>query len=142
MTALDVSREPGIIQRFIWLVGVATLACLLMSGAWQVLYADRVLGLIALALGSMLLFGVLKRKVYAYQSLSIGYLLSAIGLMAFHWHPPPEGEGQWLSSAEFAITLVALAALFVGNAWLASNFHARNRANRRAIKGGVSDHGH
>ena len=142
MTAVDVSWNPGITHRFIRLADVATVACVWMSGAWQLLYADRVLGLMVLALGAMLLMGVLRRKVYAYQILTIGFLFSAMGLVAFHWFPPPEGDGQWLSSAEFAITLVALVALFVGNAWLASNLHALQRDNRRALKDRASDHGH
>ena len=112
----------------IWLMDIGMLVCLLLSGLYQVLSADPVLGLIVLVGSAALLTGVFLNRVAGFQLLGVGFLVSALGLAVTHWIQPPEAAGRSLSASEFTIALFALLVLFAGNVML-----ARDALRRRTL---------
>lgn len=122
----DMARK---MRSSIWLMDVGMLVCLLLSGLYQVLSADRVLGLIVLVGSAALLTGVVLNRIAAFQLLGVGFLASALGLAVIHWIPSPEAAWRSLSATDFTIALFALLVLSAGNVML-----ARDALRRRSVR--------
>lgn len=120
-------RKARVFRSSVWLMDVGVLACLMLSGLYQVLNADRVLGLIVLVGSAALLTGVVLNRMTAFQLLGVGFLATALGLAVIQWVPPPELAGRSLGAAEFTIALSALLALAAGNIMLARDAHRRRK---------------
>ena len=131
MNASGTLRTSGMARKLwssIWLMDVGVLVCLMLSGLYQVLNADRVLGLTVLVGSAALLSGVVLNRIAAFQLLGVGFLATALGLAVIQWVPPPEAAGRSLGDTESTIALVALLVLFAGNIML-----ARDALRRRTL---------
>lgn len=119
MTSSHFGHRGNTLPSVLWWVCTAAAVLVLLAGAYQLVFADRAIGLFTCALGAAWLWGTLSRRVFAFQLATVAFLMAAVALVAEVWMPSPETVRMPIGTVGPAVAVMALLGLAAGHGYLA-----------------------